>query len=61
VIGDWPLYYFSGDVAPGDTNGHLVEDIWFAVTRAGELVGGGTIAGDDVVDTSDPPVDDYDY
>jgi predicted lipoprotein with Yx(FWY)xxD motif len=46
VIGDWPLYY---------------EGIWFAVTQAGELVGGGTIAGDDVVDTSDPPVDDYDY
>jgi predicted lipoprotein with Yx(FWY)xxD motif len=61
VIGDWPLYYFSGDVAPGDTNGHLIEGIWFAVTQAGELVGGGTIAGDDVVDTSDPPVDDYDY
>jgi predicted lipoprotein with Yx(FWY)xxD motif len=60
VIGDWPLYYFAGDFAPGDTNGHLVEDIWFAVTREGELVGG-TVAGDDVVDTSDPPVDDYDY
>lgn len=61
VIGDWPLYYFAGDVAPGDINGHLVEDIWFAVTHEGQLVGGGTIAGDDVVDTSDPPVDDYDY
>jgi predicted lipoprotein with Yx(FWY)xxD motif len=60
VIGDWPLYYFAGDVAPGDTNGHLVEDTWFAVAHTGELVGG-TIAGDDFVDTSEPPVDDYDY
>ena len=24
-----PLYYFAADAAPGDTNGHLVGDVWF--------------------------------
>jgi Secreted repeat of unknown function len=25
-----PLYFFSGDKAPGDTNGHGVGSVWFA-------------------------------
>ena len=29
-----PLYYFAGDAKPGDTNGHLVEGVWF-VARPG--------------------------
>ncbi len=24
-----PLYYYAGDAKPGDTNGHLVQGIWF--------------------------------
>ncbi|MGI8929513.1 MAG: COG4315 family predicted lipoprotein [Candidatus Limnocylindrales bacterium] len=24
-----PLYYFAGDSAPGDTNGHGIGDVWF--------------------------------
>jgi predicted lipoprotein with Yx(FWY)xxD motif len=30
------LYGFSGDAAPGDTTGHKLGDIWFALTPAGE-------------------------
>jgi predicted lipoprotein with Yx(FWY)xxD motif len=30
------LYGFSGDAAAGDTNGHKLGDIWFALTPAGE-------------------------
>jgi predicted lipoprotein with Yx(FWY)xxD motif len=25
----WPLYYFQGDKAPGDTTGHELNDVWF--------------------------------
>lgn len=32
----WPLYYFAGDMAPGETNGHEVGDVWFIVTPADE-------------------------
>jgi len=34
-----PLYQFSGDEQPGDTNGQGVGGVWFAVTPAGALVG----------------------
>jgi predicted lipoprotein with Yx(FWY)xxD motif len=30
------LYAFSGDAAAGDTNGHKLGNIWFALTPAGE-------------------------
>lgn len=33
------LYRYSGDKAPGDTNGQEVGDVWYAVTPAGEPVG----------------------
>jgi len=33
-----PLYYFSGDTAPGDAKGHAVGATWFAVSPAGEVV-----------------------
>lgn len=31
VFGDWPLYRFAGDAAPGDVNGQGVNDVWFAI------------------------------
>jgi predicted lipoprotein with Yx(FWY)xxD motif len=34
-----PLYLFSGDQQPGDTNGQGVGGVWFAVTPDGGLVG----------------------
>jgi predicted lipoprotein with Yx(FWY)xxD motif len=42
-----PLYLFSGDRQPGDTNGQGVGGVWFAVTPDGGLVGtaGGTTEG----------------
>lgn len=41
VIGDWPLYYFAGDAAPGDVNGQDVQGVWFVVDAEGNLVGAG--------------------
>jgi len=35
---DHLLYGFTGDAAPGDTNGNGVGGIWFAVTAAGDAV-----------------------
>jgi predicted lipoprotein with Yx(FWY)xxD motif len=37
--GDWPLYYFAGDSAAGDTNGQGVGDKWFVVDASGALIG----------------------
>ena len=33
-----PLYLFSGDDAPGETNGQGVNGKWFVVDTAGNLV-----------------------
>lgn len=35
-----PLYYFSGDEAPGDTNGQEIGDVWYVVSPEGEPVEG---------------------
>jgi hypothetical protein len=42
-----PLYYFSGDKAPGDTNGQGVGGNWFTISPSGDLIqtGGGAGAG----------------
>jgi len=36
--GVWPLYYFAGDAAPGETNGQTSGDVWFVVAADGSLV-----------------------
>jgi predicted lipoprotein with Yx(FWY)xxD motif len=38
VAGDWPLYTFSGDAAPGDVNGQGTGGVWFAVAPDGTLI-----------------------
>jgi len=34
----WPLYYFAGDAAVGDTNGQGVNDVWYLLDGAGDAV-----------------------
>jgi predicted lipoprotein with Yx(FWY)xxD motif len=38
TIGKWPIYRFSKDTAPGQTNGEGVGGIWFAVSPTGSKV-----------------------
>ena len=40
TLNGWPLYYFIGDEAAGDTNGQAVQDVWWVLTPAGEKIGG---------------------
>jgi predicted lipoprotein with Yx(FWY)xxD motif len=37
-LGDYPLYYFAADKAPGDTNGQGVGGKWFVVGADGEPI-----------------------
>ncbi|MGW7370231.1 SCO0930 family lipoprotein [Streptomyces sp. NPDC054841] len=39
TIDCWPIYTFSGDDKPGDTNGQGVGGTWFAVSPQGKPVG----------------------
>jgi len=34
----WPLYFFAGDKAPGDTNGQGQGGIWYAVDPTGKAI-----------------------
>ncbi|WP_239517810.1 SCO0930 family lipoprotein [Streptomyces sp. ICC1] len=38
TIDCWPVYLFTGDTAPGQTNGHGKQGLWFAVDDAGKKV-----------------------
>ncbi|MEX2653778.1 MAG: hypothetical protein WD532_01985 [Acidimicrobiia bacterium] len=62
VIGDWPLYYFAGDTAPGDVNGQDVEGVWFVVDADGNLVGASETTEPEEEAAADPAGDrGYDY
>ncbi|MGW0562238.1 SCO0930 family lipoprotein [Streptomyces sp. NPDC003016] len=39
TIDCWPVYTFSGDTKPGDTNGQGVGGTWYAVSPVGKLAG----------------------
>lgn len=34
----WPLYYFAVDAAPGDVAGQGVNDVWYVISPAGEVI-----------------------
>jgi len=38
TYGGWPLYYYVGDVGPGDVDGQGVDGVWFVVGADGKLV-----------------------
>jgi predicted lipoprotein with Yx(FWY)xxD motif len=38
TVDGWPLYFFSGDSAPGDTNGQGVGGVWYVVGPDGAAV-----------------------
>ena len=40
TLNGWPLYYFAGDTAAGDTAGQGVNDVWWVVGADGEKVTG---------------------
>jgi predicted lipoprotein with Yx(FWY)xxD motif len=38
TYGGWPLYYFGGDQAAGDTNGQGLNDVWYAMGADGSAI-----------------------
>ena len=40
TLNGWPLYYYAGDSAAGDTNGQGVGGIWWVLDPAGEKISG---------------------
>ena len=40
TLNGWPLYYFIGDEAAGDTNGQGVNEVWWVLTPDGERFAG---------------------
>jgi predicted lipoprotein with Yx(FWY)xxD motif len=38
TFGQWPLYYYVGDMVAGDVNGQTIDDEWFVVAPDGTLV-----------------------
>lgn len=35
---EWPLYYYVGDVEPGDVDGQGVDGVWFVLGADGKLI-----------------------
>ncbi|EMQ99519.1 COG4315 family predicted lipoprotein [Paeniglutamicibacter gangotriensis] len=38
TLNGMPLYYFAQDAKPGDVTGQGVNDVWYVVTPAGEMI-----------------------
>lgn len=60
-VGDWPLYYFASDAAPGDIDGQGVGDVWWLVAPDGSLIqsasGSTAPAGTDAGAAAGTPMD----
>jgi len=41
TYGNWPLYYYAGDVGPADVDGQGVDGTWFVVGADGKLIKAG--------------------
>jgi predicted lipoprotein with Yx(FWY)xxD motif len=39
TIGGLPVYTYTGDTAPGSTNGQLFKNLWHALTPSGQKIG----------------------
>jgi predicted lipoprotein with Yx(FWY)xxD motif len=37
TLNGWPLYYYSKDMAPGDTLGQGVGSVWYVIDATGTL------------------------
>lgn len=46
TAGEWPLYYYAQDEAPGDVAGQGVNDVWYVLGPDGEPVRDATSDGD---------------
>jgi predicted lipoprotein with Yx(FWY)xxD motif len=38
TYGAWPLYYYAGDMNPGDVDGQGVDNVWFVIGADGKLI-----------------------
>jgi predicted lipoprotein with Yx(FWY)xxD motif len=38
TYGSWPLYYYVGDMGPGDVDGQGVDGVWFVIGADGKLI-----------------------
>jgi predicted lipoprotein with Yx(FWY)xxD motif len=56
-FGDWPLYYFAQDRAPGDLKGQGLGGVWWLVAPDGTLIEGGTGATATSAPTGSMPTD----
>jgi predicted lipoprotein with Yx(FWY)xxD motif len=41
----WPLYFYGGDVKPGQAQGQGINGVWFVVSPQGKLIRGAAEAG----------------
>ena len=49
----WPLYYFQGDAAAGETNGQGLNDVWWVVGADGTMIGAPAAGGGTTVATAE--------